>query len=113
MHVTDCLYLEDLPAECIEDCSMPGRDATATVRYWIERLNFTVDAARARACLWGYGAWDGSQLADDSANAERIFWLACGEFGEFMQGCARAGINPHKRPDGFSASAGSDIFVLE
>lgn len=100
MHVTYDLSIDDLPRECIEDCSAPG-PVDEAVAYWRERLEFTVDRERAIRCLEGYGAWERAQLEADTPEtlAERVLWLACCAFNEW---------------DGTpESSSGSDIFVLE
>ncbi len=99
LHVVDILYLEDLPTECIEDCSGPGA-ADEAVAYWLLNLEFTVDQARAIDYLAACGGWSREELeaADDDTLAGRILWLACGDFNEY---------------DPQDDSCGSDIFVLE
>ena len=100
IHVDYVLSISDLPADCIEDCSASG-DVTETVAYWRCELSFTVDREKAVECLKGYGAWEDDELAslDDDEIAEKILWLACGDFRDW---------------DGTEDSpCGSDIFVLE
>ena len=100
MHVKTQLLIEDLPRECIADCSGPGRKDEA-VSYWRQRLELTVDREQAVRCLRGYGAWGPEELANctDAELAEKILWLACGDFAEW---------------DGTGTSpGGSDIFCLE
>lgn len=36
-----------------------------------------IDAEILRSALKEYGAWDESELADHSANLDRVFWIAC------------------------------------
>jgi hypothetical protein len=109
MHINHTLYIEDLPRDCIEDCSAIG-DVLEVVTYWREKLNFSVDRESAVACLKGYGAWDDEQLAASSNDeiANRILWLACCDFSEYNKWCER---NPNKSP--LDAAYGSDTFVLE
>lgn len=95
-HIDYDLSIDDLPQECIDDCSAQGSVDDA-VEYWVGKLNFSVNPERARRCLKGYGAWDAEELADNDANVRRILWLACGNFKEWQTA-----------PD-----SGSDIFVLE
>ncbi len=97
LHVDYVLSIEDLPQECIDDCSGQGSVDDA-VGYWIDKLGFTVDAERARRCLKGYGAWDSDELADEDQNTRRVLWLACGTFSDFQASGDREG---------------SEIFVLE
>jgi hypothetical protein len=91
IHVEYVLDREDVPQECIGDCSSPG-DVSESVDYWRGKLGFTVDRAKAIDCLKGYGAWEDEELEgfSDEDIERRILWLACGDFQE-----------------------GSDIFVLE
>jgi len=109
MHVDYCLYMSDLPEDCIRDCSASG-DVTGAVEAWVEELDFTVDRERAIQTLQGYGAWSLGELndADDELLAQRILWLACGDFSEFQSWQAD---NPDKEPH--EADYGSDVFVLE
>lgn len=100
IHVDYDLTIDQLPRECIDECSGPGR-ADEVVAYWRKRLGFTVDRTRALASLAGYGAWERDELAtwDDERIAETVLWLACGNFSEW---------------DGTPESAcGSDLYVLE
>lgn len=100
IHVDHVLTIDQIPFECIEDCSGPGA-ADESIAYWRKRLGFTVDRDRAITCLAGYGAWDREELEsdDDDTLAERVLWIACGNFAEW---------------DGTEDSnSGSDIFVLE
>ena len=114
VHVTDVLFLTEIPAECIADCSGPGR-ADDAVAYWRKELGFTVDRAKAIDCLEGYGAWERAELESDSDEdiASRILWLACVDFHEFELECKRVGIDPRGEIGDFSSNHGSDIFVLE
>lgn len=36
-----------------------------------------IDAELLRNALKEYGAWDENELADHSANLDRVFWIAC------------------------------------
>ena len=101
LHVSYNLGIEQLPSECIADCGKGDGAKDSAVAYWRDKLEFTVDRARAVNCLAGYGAWTREELAkdDDETLAGRILWLACGNFAEW---------------DGTENSpSGSDIFVLE
>lgn len=114
-HVTDVLFITELPRECIADCSQSG-DCSPAAHAWRERLGFTVDRERATKCLRGYGAWDDAELAakSDDEIAQTVLWLACGDFSEFITHCEREGIDPFgERADSFDPPSGSDIFVLE
>jgi hypothetical protein len=100
LHIDHTLTIDQLPPECIDDCSRPG-PADEAVAYWLRELGFTVDRARAINCLENYGAWEREELeaSDDDTLASRVLWLACGDFNEW---------------DGTDSSpAGSDIFCLE
>lgn len=107
LHVYYCLDMDQLPAECIADCSRPG-SADKAVAHWRETLGFTVDRDRALHCLKGYGAWDNLAEDSDESLAERVLWLACGNFKEFQTWQTR---NPDRPPE--EADAGSAVFCLE
>lgn len=101
LHITDYITIDQLPAECIRDCTTPGQDASPSARYWRETLGLTVDRDRAIQCIQGYGGWTHEEITakGDEELAEIILWLACGDFHEW---------------DGTEDSpAGSDIFSLE
>lgn len=107
MHITDGIAIEDIPQECIGDCSGSG-DVTESVRYWRGKLELiVVDRQRAIQCLREYGAWEAEELAeaDDETLAERVLWLACCDFAEFQTYVGR-GYAPGGVP------AGSSYFYL-
>ena len=83
LHMTSILYIEDIPAEAIRDCSGPGR-ADEAVAHWRERLGFTVNRERAIRGLAEYGAWEREELAakGDDDLADIVLWLACCGFAE-------------------------------
>jgi hypothetical protein len=115
LHVEHSLSIDDLPLECIKDCSSPGRVDDA-VAFWRETLNFTVDRGRAIEHLSGYGSWTARELeeSDDDEIADRILWLACGDFSEYVICCERENVDPFgQRPDDFDPSSGSDVFFLD
>ena len=112
LHITDSLAITDLPRVAIEDCAAPG-PADQCVDFWRRKLEFTVDRSNAIRCLKGYGAWDDLEQASDDTLAERVLWLACSDFREFIFYAEEADINPFgERPDSFDPPAGSDIFAL-
>ena len=72
-----------LPREAIDDCHHQG-DCGPDVEAWatdIDRPDDCTPEALA-AELREYGAWDDAELADDSANWERIIWIAAGNLKE-------------------------------
>lgn len=96
------ICIEDLPQECIDECSAPG-PADETVAAWrkderVAAVLARLDPRQVRSHLKGYGAWDEEELADDDQNLTRVLWLACGDFREFQVG---------------GSAAGSDVFYLE
>jgi hypothetical protein len=97
MFVDYLLSIEELPQECIDDCSASGAVDDA-LDFWVKKLDFTVNQENARKCLKGYGAWDSDELQDVNANCCRVLWLACGTFHDYQIG---------------GEDAGSDIYVLE
>ena len=116
LHVDYAVYIEDIPRECVEDCTRPGHDATGPVQHWREVLGFTVDRELAIRCLERYGAWGLEELnaSSDADLADKVLWLACGGFSEYITCAEREGVDPYgDRPEDFDPSAGSDLFVLE
>jgi hypothetical protein len=71
-----------LPQAAIDDCSTPGQDATASVKYWVHRLAFDAPADLTREYLAGYGCWDDDELADHDVNIQRLLWIICGNLRE-------------------------------
>lgn len=115
MFVKDSISISDLPRECIDECSASG-DVTETVAYWQSKLELQVEREPAVRCLKGYGAWDEDELwnADDDTLAQRILWLACGDFSDFIVHAEEEGIDPFaETPECFQPSSGSNIFVME
>ncbi len=115
LHVDTILTITELPRDCVEDCSAQG-SVDAAVAAWRERLAFTVDRDNAIRCLKGYGAWELDELnaLDDNALAEKVLWLACGDFSEYLVEAAENGYDPwiNEKPY-FEPRCGSDIFCLE
>lgn len=83
LHVDYTLDKDELPEDCIYECSAQGNVEEA-VEHWRKQLNFTVDRDKAIACLAGYGSWEPEELAemDDDDIANKILWLACSTFKE-------------------------------
>lgn len=82
----DFLYLNDLSDECISDLARPGQ-ADDSVAYWAEELKSlqaSLDMAKGRDCLLGYGAWDEAEIASmsDDEVFHKIIWLAAVDFSE-------------------------------
>jgi hypothetical protein len=94
-HYADCIYKEDLPEECIDACSGPGRK-DLPVKLWRYALGFIVDVDRARGTLTRYGIEDAGTMSAGTL-AEYILWLACGDFAEY---------------EGEDSACGSDFFGL-
>ena len=109
LHVSYSLDIEELPRECIQDCSSSG-DVSEVVTDWRKKLGFTVDRDKAIQCLEGYGAWEREEMEKETNEtiAERILWLASGNFREFLVWKER---NPEKTDE--NAGCGSTVFVLE
>ena len=83
---TSCLCIRDLPEQCIADCSASG-DVTDAVAHWQRSLPFNVEPEAAREYLAQTGGWDRDALAAENpvTLAQRVLWLACCEFSEFMR----------------------------
>lgn len=82
MHVID-----NLPEECVAECSAPGQPADEAVAYWLAQPEVAaiigaVPAEDLRRHLNEYGAWEADDLADDHANRERLLWLAACDMRE-------------------------------
>jgi hypothetical protein len=109
LHVSYDLDISQLPQECIDDCSAQG-SVDEAVAYWRDKLSFTVDRDRTVSCLKGYGAWEDEELAasTDEELADRVLWLACGNFSEQQ---SWESDNPDKDP--CDSDYGSSVFVLE
>lgn len=77
------LYPEDLPEDCIQECSASG-DVSEAVSYWQQQLNFVVDRNNAINYLESTGGWEKDELKDSSDDtlAQRILWIACCDFKE-------------------------------
>jgi hypothetical protein len=57
--------------------SEPGMDAIDAVNALIRQLDLSgLQPDKVREELWGYGAWDEEELADDEDNLRRIVWIA-------------------------------------
>jgi hypothetical protein len=103
------LNYAQLPKECIQDCSRSG-DVSNQVKYWRIKLNFQVCRNNAIRCLEGYGAWDDLESASDETIAERVLWLACGDFSEYLRWCEQEGKDPDA--DDLDPPAGTGNFFL-
>lgn len=80
---TGCLFREDIPEECVTECTHPG-ECDADVIRWREKLGFTVSRPDAIRGLRMYGAWSPEELAvkTDEELAEIVLWVACGSIKE-------------------------------
>ncbi len=108
LHVVSILYIDQLPEECIHECSGPG-DNSQAVAYWRAELGFTVDRTNAVNCLRGYGYEpDRVEVFSNEQLAEHVLWLACADFSEYLRWRED---NPEAL-DG-ECPCGSDIFSLE
>lgn len=68
-----------LPTDAISDCSHQGA-CDADVAHWAREIERPeeITAEKLAAELKEYGAWDESELSDDSANWQRLIWIAAG-----------------------------------
>lgn len=114
IHVNYMLDINQIPRRCITDCSASG-SVDQPVAYWREELGFTVDRDSTIKCLKGYGAWGPEELADmsDDDLADKVLWLACCNFGEYIHEAEEASIDPFGDRGDFEPRCGSDVFVLE
>jgi hypothetical protein len=109
MNIDRYLNIDELPQECIEDCSHSVQ-VDADVAYWVEKLDFNVNRDNAIKCLKGYGSWDQAELIamDNSQLAGIVLWLACSDFHEH-QNWQKS--HPDLLPE--DAPYGSTMFCLE
>lgn len=79
-----------LPGQCVIDCAQSGAN-DAAVAHWAPIIAAQCDADafpnrptsdKVRAELQEYGVWDDADLADDSANWERLVWCAAWNVAE-------------------------------
>jgi hypothetical protein len=76
---------EDISAECIADCSVPGQDASEAVEYWLAQgmpAIAGIPREMVARYLRGYGAWDDLETADDDVLRQRLLWVVCCDFRE-------------------------------
>ena len=75
--------IRKIPDECVNDCVVPGHDATAACSRWVEALNFKegLDIPMAKAYLKSLGAWTENEIRalSDTEVAEMILWVVCGD----------------------------------
>lgn len=80
--------IKDLPPECIEDCTVPGRDAYESCKQWVEKLGFAdgLDIPLAKGYLKWTGGWDDDEIAslDDKETAIKILWILANDAKEGM-----------------------------
>ena len=79
-----CQSVQDLPADCVADCSASGA-ADDAVSFWVKWLGFEGPSWAIRRHLRAYGAWDRSELCDHRQNLHRLLWVwacDCRESGE-------------------------------
>lgn len=72
----------EIPADCVGACTEPGRDASESVEYWVDYLDFRVPREQAIKYLKEFGAWEDLDKEDDLTLAMRCLWLACGDIKE-------------------------------
>jgi hypothetical protein len=80
--------IKDLPEECINDCTVPGRDAYESCKYWVNELGFTngLDIPLAKGYLKWTGGWDDDEIASlsDEETAIKILWILANDAKEGM-----------------------------
>ena len=78
--------IKDLPEECIKDCTVPGRDAYESCKYWVNELDFTngLDIPLAKGYLKWTGGWDDDEIAslNDEETAIKILWILANDAKE-------------------------------
>lgn len=78
--------IQSPPVHAVIDCTRPGQDASESVAFWVQKLNFDGPAWLIREHLRGFGCWDKKQLCDHNENRERLFWSLCCDIEEEL-GC--------------------------
>ena len=106
IHITTTVDIDDLPQDCIDDCSAQG-SVDAAVTHWRETLGFTVDRAAAMNSIAASGSHDLDEIEamDDDQLADRILWDAACTFAEYRS-CLADG-----EPED-DTSAGSPLLYL-
>jgi len=107
MHITDNLYIEDIPLDCINECMVPGQSSDAAIAKWVKKLNFTVDIDNARRFIKSYGI-DEVDFKSDEDLAPWILWIACGAFKDQLDWQER---NPDADP--LDSDYGSDMINID
>ena len=78
--------VKDLPEECIKDCTVPGRDAYESCKYWVNELGFAngLDIPLAKGYLKWTGGWEDDEIAslDDEETAIKILWILANDAKE-------------------------------
>lgn len=105
--------INDVPRECIDACSASG-DISESVEGWRKSLGFYVNREQAIGYLQSTGAWTKEELEESSDDTigNRILWMACCNFHEYIVECERAGVNPFEYHPNFESNCGSRSFYL-
>jgi hypothetical protein len=105
MHIIDNLYIEDIPVDCINECSASG-DCEPSCRQWMAKLDFTVDANNARKFIRAQGIEDSNKM-DNETLAMYVLWIACGNFNDQLYWQQQnPGADPH------DSDCGTDMISL-
>lgn len=81
----DRQLIKSPPIDAVIDCSRPGQDASESVTFWVQELNFDGPAWLIREYLRGFGCWDERQLCDHNENRERLFHSLCCDIAEELK----------------------------
>lgn len=100
------IIIEDLPKECIAECSMSG-DVEYFVRRWVKELDFSVDIDLAREKLEDAGMSDVEKKSDEVVTL-LIFHMMCCDFSEQLYWEEN---NPGKNPE--DSDSGISVFSLD
>jgi hypothetical protein len=108
----DSIDINDLSRECIEGCSHSGQ-CFSDVEFWRRKLNFRVNKESAIRYLSQTGGWTLEELNEHTNDglANKILWLACGEFSEYIFECEAKNIDPFKNTD-YQSNCGSSWFNM-
>jgi len=89
MYATFERFELELTKEQALSVSVGGQDVSPAVEIVLQDPKVTtqldaIGAANLRDELYDYGAWDSDELTDDTANRQRIVWIAGGNLREEM-----------------------------
>lgn len=75
---------EDIPAECIDDLTRPGHDASDNAKRWRVKLGFTIEHREDGEAFLRSTGIERERVAtmDDATLAEYVLWVICNDFND-------------------------------